>query len=62
MRVSLKRIRKIADDIKRDKDWVNDSHTYHEYKGMCYGIDRIINHLEEIDEYNTNKLKKQTIK
>lgn len=60
MIVSLKRIRKIADDIKRDKEWVNDSQTYHEYKGMCYGIDRIINHLQEIDEYNTNKLKKQT--
>jgi len=52
MKVSLKRIRKIADDIKLDKEWVNDSHSYHEYKGMCYGIDRIIKHLEEIDENN----------
>jgi len=61
MKVSLKRIRRIADDIKLDKEWVNDSHTYHEYKGMCYGIDRIIKHLEEINEYNRSKIKKQTL-
>ena len=61
MKVSLKRIRRIADDIKRDKDWVNDSHTYQEYKGMCYGIDRIIKHLEEIDEYKENQLKTKTL-
>ena len=52
MKVSLKRIRRIADDIKLDKEWVNDSHTYHEHIGMCYGMDRIIKHLEEIDENN----------
>ena len=61
MKVSLKRIRRIADDIKLDKEWVNDSHTYHEYIGMCYGIDRIIKHLEEINEYNRSKIKKQTL-
>lgn len=61
MKVSLKRIRRIADDIKLDKEWVNDSHSYHEYKGMCYGIDRIIKHLEEIDEYNKTKIKKQPL-
>lgn len=61
MKVSLKRIRRIADDIKQDKGWVNDSQSYHEYKGICYGIDRIIKHLEEINEYNRSKIKKQTL-
>lgn len=57
MKISLKRIRRISEDIKADKEWVNDSQSYHEYKGICYGLDTIIRHLEEIDKYNKSKIK-----
>lgn len=57
MKISLKTIRGISEDIKADKEWVNDSQSYHEYKGICYGLDTIIRHLEEIDTYNKSKIK-----
>jgi hypothetical protein len=48
MKITLERIQNIAQDIKEDDSWVNDSHTYTEYKGICYGLDTLINHIKEI--------------
>ena len=47
-KITLERIQNIAQDIKEDDSWVNDSHTYAEYKGICYGLDTFINHIKEI--------------
>ena len=48
--MTLERIKNIVIDIKADKEWVNDSHTQAEYKGVCDGLDRLVNHLEEVKE------------
>ena len=48
--ITLKRIKNIAQDIKEDDGWVNDSHTHSEYVGICNGLDMLINHLEEVEE------------
>ena len=45
--ITLQRIKNIAQDIKEDKEWINDSHTQSEYTGICDGLDRLIHHLEE---------------
>ena len=45
--ITLERIKRIAKDIKEDDEWVNDSHTRSEHIGVCDGLDRLIEHLEE---------------
>ena len=52
MNVTLNRIKRIAKDIKEDNEWVNDSHTKSEYKGVCDGLDRLVGHLYECDDSN----------
>jgi len=47
MKITLERIQNIAQDIKEDDSWVNDSHTQAEYKGICYGLNTLINHIKE---------------
>ena len=49
-KITLARVRNIADDIKNDKEWVNDSHAEAEHRGICEGLDMLIRHLEECDE------------
>ena len=46
-KITLKSIQNIAQDIKEDDSWVNDSHTHAEYKGICYALDTLINHIKE---------------
>ena len=48
--ITLQRIKNIVQDIKDDDEWVNDSHTRSEYIGICDGLDRLINHLEEVED------------
>ena len=45
--ITLERIKRIAKDIKEDEEWVNDSHTRAKHIGVCDGLDRLIEHLEE---------------
>ena len=45
---TLKQIKNIAKDIKKDKEWINDSHTGAEYFGICSGLNSLIQHLEKI--------------
>jgi len=52
--ITLDQIKNIAKDIKEDKEWVNDSHTTAEHKGVVDGLDRLIRHIEEI--IHTNKI------
>ena len=48
--VSLEKIKNIVIDIKADDEWVNDSQTQAEYKGVCDGLDMLVNHLEELEK------------
>jgi|TARA_R100001510_G_C7572800_1_gene148609 CO dehydrogenase/acetyl-CoA synthase gamma subunit (corrinoid Fe-S protein) len=52
--ITLEQIKNIAKDIKEDKEWVNDSHTFAQHKGVVDGLDRLIRHIEEI--IHTNKI------
>lgn len=45
---TLEQIKRIAADIKADDEWVNDSHTTAEHKGIKEGLDMLIRHLEEV--------------
>ena len=47
--ITLERIKNIVIDIKDDDEWVNDSQTQAEYKGVCDGLDMLVNHLEVIE-------------
>jgi len=47
--ITLKQIKNIVIDIKDDDEWVNDSHTHSEYKGVCEGLDMLVRHLEELE-------------
>ena len=49
---SLEKIKNIAIDIKDDDEWVNDDQTQAEYKGVCDGLDMLVNHLEELERNN----------
>ena len=46
--ITLEQIENIVIDIKSDDEWVNDSQTQAEYKGVCDGLDMLVNHLEVI--------------
>tara|TARA_A100001201_G_C3927487_1_gene152558 strand:+ start:229 stop:432 length:204 start_codon:yes stop_codon:yes gene_type:complete len=48
--ITLEQIKNIVIDIKYDDEWVNDSQTQAEYKGVCDGLDILVNHLEELDK------------
>jgi len=49
--ITLKQIKNIVIDIKDDDEWVNDSHTHSEYKGVCEGLDILVNHLEALERW-----------
>ena len=48
--ITLQKIKNIAQDIKADNEWVNDSHSAFEHKGICDGLDRLVRHLTEIND------------
>jgi len=50
-KITLERIKKVAQDIKDDGSWVNDSESGAEHKGIVNGLDMLIEHLEEGTEY-----------
>ena len=45
--MQIEKIKRIAEDIKSDKEWVNDSHSHAEYVGVKSGLDMLVRHLEE---------------
>ena len=47
--ITLKQIKKIVKDIKADDEWVNDSHSNAEHKGICDGLDMLVEELEELE-------------
>lgn len=46
---SLEQIKMISIDIISDDEWVNDSQTMAEHRGIVSGLNRLINHLTEIE-------------
>ena len=50
--ITIEQIKNIVKDIKDDKEWVNDSESKAEHRGICMGLDLLINHLEEVDEWD----------
>ena len=51
--ITIEQIKRIADDIKQDDTWVNDSHTSSELNGVRYGLDSLVRHLEELERNRT---------
>ena len=45
--VTIEQIELIAHRIISDDNWVNDSHSSFEYKGVCDGINRLIKELKD---------------
>ena len=60
MNIKLDRIVAIATDLKNDTEWVNDSHSEYEHKGVVHGLDRLINHLTKSSLYKKEKIMKYT--
>ena len=48
--ITLENLKNAVADIKADDEWVNDSQTEAEYKGVCDGLDMLVNHLEELEK------------
>ena len=59
--ISLNKIKNIVRDITADKEWVNDSHTASEYKGIVSGLERLVRHIELTQDSNEDELKQQLI-
>ena len=47
MMIPLEKLKNAVTDIKADDEWVNDSHTKAEHKGVCEGLDMLVRHFEE---------------
>jgi len=50
--ITLERLKNAVADIKADDEWVNDSHTKAEHRGVCNGLDMLVKHFEELQENN----------
>ena len=48
--ITLERLKNAIADIKADDEWVNDSHTFAEHRGVCKGLDMLVEHFEELKE------------
>ena len=48
MYIKLEQLKNIITDLKSDNEWVNDSLTQAEHKGLCDGLNRLLNHITEI--------------
>jgi len=51
MYITLDELKNAVQDIKQDDEWVNDSHSKAEHKGVCDGLDMLVRHFEEVKEY-----------
>ncbi len=50
--ITIQRIKNIAEDIIADDDWVDDTYTEAEHKGVKAGLYALIHHLEEMNDVN----------
>lgn len=54
MKIELNRIKRIAEDIKSDDEWVNDSHSAAEHQGVKSGLDMLVSHIEHTKEVDVD--------
>ena len=47
--ITLEQIKNIVIDIKSDDECVKYRQTQAEFKGVCDGLDMLVNHLEELE-------------
>ncbi len=45
-KTELKTLKKISYQIMKDKEWVNDSHSFYEYIGVCNGLQELLRQLK----------------
>ena len=50
--ITIEQVKRIAEDIKSDDGWVNDSHSASEHRGVVMGLDMLVKQLEEASEDN----------
>jgi hypothetical protein len=48
--ITLQRLKNAVKDIKENSHEGNDSHSTAEYRGICDGLDRLLEHFKELDE------------
>ena len=48
--ITIERLKNIAEDIIADDEWVNDSYIRSEHAGIKDGLNRLIKHLEEVQD------------
>ena len=53
--IKLETLKRIAQDIVSDVEWVHDSHSEAEYEGVKGGLNRLVRHIEETNQYNDLK-------
>jgi hypothetical protein len=53
--IKLQTLKRIAHDIISDVEWVHDSHSEAEHLGVQRGLNMLIRHLEETNQYNDLK-------
>lgn len=49
--ITIEKLENAIADIKADTEWVNDSHTKSEYKGVCDGLDMLLRHFKEVQNF-----------
>ena len=50
MNITLQRLKNAVKDIKENSYGGNDSHSIAEYRGICDGLDRLVQHFIELEE------------
>ena len=53
--ITLERLKNAIADIKADDEWVNDSHTHAKYRGVCEGLDMLIEYFNLDPKWNKKK-------
>lgn len=48
--INIKQIENIINDIASDREWVNDSETASEYKGVVAGLEQLYKHIKELKQ------------
>ena len=54
--ITLEKVKNIIDDIKSDKEWLIKIKSEY-YKGVCSGLDTLLEHLGDVDCYEKGEWK-----
>lgn len=59
--MDIGRLKKIAQDIISDDEWVNDSHEQAEHNGIRNGLERLLNHLQKTEPSDVEKFSQTSL-